>query len=218
LPSEAEVDVVVQKPDGRRVTYEVRRKAEAGVRLNLGCGRRAMPGFVNVDCVPLPGVDLVVDLDDPVKVSLPWADDSVDEFAMIHVYEHLRWPLPLLQELWRVAKPDATLMICCPYGSSDDADEDPTHVRRIFLNSFLYAGQPAYFRADYGFRGDWDVDHLVLDLGPQYAGVPVAEVMADVASIRNVVSQITAVLRAVKPAREPLQELIRPPRVALRVG
>jgi len=174
-----------------------------------------MDGWVNVDCVDLPGVDLIADLE---ALTLPYPDDTVDELALVHVLEHIRDPLPLMQELWRVAEPGATLTICCPYGSSDDADEDPTHVRRIFLNTFAYFGQPFYYRADYGYRGDWDVDHLVLDLGAQYAGVPAGEVMADVASIRNVVTQITAVMRAVKPIREPLQELIEPPRVALRVA
>ena len=101
-----------------------------------------MPGWINVDCVPLPGVDLVAQLDDPEKVTLPWPDDSVDEFAMIHCLEHLHYPLPLMEELWRTAKPGAKITIACPYGSSDDADEDPTHVRRIFLNSFSYFGQP----------------------------------------------------------------------------
>jgi hypothetical protein len=41
-----------------------------------------------------------------------------------------------MQELWRVAKPDAILGIRCPHGASDDADEDPTHVRRMFPRSF----------------------------------------------------------------------------------
>lgn len=176
-----------------------------------------MPGWVNVDCVPLPGVDLVAQLDDPDKVSLPWPDDSVDEFALIHCLEHLHHPLPLMEELWRTAKPGAQITIACPYGSSDDADEDPTHIRRIFLNSFGYFGQPYYYRADYGYRGDWAIDHLMLDIGAHYEGVPNDEVMRDVMLLRNVVTQITAVLMAVKPVREPLQRLITQPRVVLRV-
>jgi SAM-dependent methyltransferase len=175
-----------------------------------------MAGWVNVDSVETPGVDLVADLDDPNGVTLPWADDSVDEFALIHCLEHINRPLPLMAELWRVAQPDAPITIACPYGSSDDADEDPTHVRRIFLNSFAYFGQPFYYRADYGYRGDWQVDHLILDLPAHYRGVTNDEVMGDVMSLRNVVTQITAVLRAVKPMREPRQELITPPDVAFR--
>lgn len=188
------------------------------MKLNLGSGRRPLDGWVNVDRVPLPGVDLVAELDHPEKVSLPWPDGSVDEFAIVHTLEHLQHPLPLVEELWRLAVPGAPLTIVCPYGSSDDADEDPTHVRRIFLNSFMYFGQPAYFRADYGYRGDWEIDHLLLDLPAHYAQVPDDEVMRDVLLFRNVVTQITGVLRAVKPAREPRQELVTTPRVRLRIA
>lgn len=188
------------------------------MKVNLGCGRRPMDGWVNVDCVPLPSVDLVAQLDDPEKVSLPWPDNSVDEFAIIHTLEHIKYPLPLMEELWRTAKPGAMITIACPYGSSDDADEDPTHVRRIFLNSFAYFGQPYYYRADYGYRGDWQIDHLLLDLPAMFGGVPDEDVMRDVMVLRNIVTQITAVLRAVKPRREPRQELITPPKVVLRVS
>lgn len=187
------------------------------MKVNLGCGRRPIPGFLNVDCVPLEGVEVVVNLDDATKVTLPWLDDTVDEFAMIHVLEHIAHPLPLMQEAWRCAKPGATFTIACPYGSSDDADEDPTHVRRIFLNTFGFFGQPYFWRADYGYRGDWTVDHLTLDIPAHYRGVADDEVMRDVMLLRNVVSQITAVLTAVKPAREPLQSLVCPPHVRLRV-
>lgn len=188
------------------------------MKVNLGCGRRSMDGWVNVDCVPLPGVDLVAELDDSVKVSLPWPDDSVDEFALIHTLEHINHPLPLMEELWRVAKLGAKITVACPYGSSDDADEDPTHVRRIFINSFAYFGQPYYYRADYGYRGDWEIDHLLLDLPAMFRGVPNEDVMRDVMMFRNVVTQITADLRAVKPRREPRQDLITPPRIAFRVA
>jgi SAM-dependent methyltransferase len=177
-----------------------------------------MAGWVNVDCVPLPGVDVVVDLDDPEKVTFPWLYDTVDEFAAIHVLEHIRYPLPLMQEAWRCAKPDATFTVACPYGSSDDADEDPTHVRRMFLNSFLYFSQPAYHRADYGYRGDWEVEMITLDLPAHYSGVAKEDILQDVMSLRNVVVQMTAVLRAVKPVREPLAELQRPPAVRLRIS
>lgn len=189
----------------------------AEMKANLGCGRRPMDGWVNVDCVPLPGVDLVANLDDPDKVTLPWADDSVEEFALVHVIEHIRYPLPLMEELWRTAKADAKLTIACPYGSTDDADEDPTHVRRMFLQSFGYFGQPFYHRADYGFRGDWAVDLIVLDVGAVYEGVGKEDVFRDVMLFRNVVRQMTATLHAVKPSRLPLIELGEQPSVQFRV-
>jgi SAM-dependent methyltransferase len=187
------------------------------VKVNLGCGRRSRVGWVNVDRVPLPGVDIVAELDDPEKVTFQWPDNTVDEFALSHVLEHLRYPLPLMAEAWRVAKPGAHMTVACPYGSSDDAWEDPTHVRAIFLNSFGFFGQPYFWRADYGYRGDWTVERLELDIPAHYRGVPNDEVLRDVMLLRNVVTQITATLRAVKPAREPRRELVTPPPVVFRL-
>jgi hypothetical protein len=88
----------------------------------------------------------------------------------------------------------------------------------MFLNSFLYFSQPAYHRADYGYRGDWEVETITLDLPAHYSGVAKEDILQDVMSLRNVVVQMTAVLRAVKPVREPLAELQRPPAVRLRIS
>src|SRR5262245_58436009 len=118
------------------------------MKMNIGCGRNILDGWLNVDHADVPGVDCVAELDNPDGVFLMYPPDSVDEFLLSHVIEHIRHPLPLMAELWRVATPGASMVIRCPYGSSDDAFEDPTHVRQMFLNSFGYFGQGAYRRAD----------------------------------------------------------------------
>src|SRR5258708_31966184 len=74
-----------------------------------------------------------------------------------HVIEHLRDPLPFMEELWRVSRPGAKAVFRCPYGSTDDADEDPTHVRRMFAGSWGYFGQPHYHRAQYNTKHEHDV-------------------------------------------------------------
>jgi SAM-dependent methyltransferase len=188
------------------------------VKLNIGCGRNIRDGFVNVDHAALPGVDLVAELDDPDKVTLPYADDSVDGFLLSHVIEHIRYPLPLMQELWRVAEPAAAMVIRCPYGSSDDAWEDPTHVRAQFLNSFGYFGQGAYHRADYGYRGDWHVDGITLRVsGERYRGYEPQEIAAQVMAVRNVVVEMVAQLLAVKPLRDPATADFSPPPVTFEL-
>lgn len=190
-------------------------------RVNLGCGRSPLDGWVNVDRLSGPGVDIVHDLDAlrlPLG-ELPFEDDSVDVFRAWHVLEHLHHLLPLMQDCWRCARPDAQFEIAVPHGASDDADADPTHVRRFFPQSFGFFGQPNYWRADYGYRGDWRVKQveLVLDRR-EYAwlegkgGRPedmgeIAAVLASSKEVRNVVLEMRAVLEAVKPAREPRREL-----------
>lgn len=152
------------------------------MRLNLGSGLQPMDGWVNVDQCDLPGVDLVHDLDS--REPLPYPDASVSEFRAQHVIEHLRDPLRMMGECYRVAEPDALFILTCPYGSSDDADANPTHCRRMFLGSCGFFGQPYYWREDYGYRGDWRIeqkksviDFPVLCDGNVASSVSVSEVL-----------------------------------------
>jgi SAM-dependent methyltransferase len=188
---------------------------DAPVRLNLGCGRWPLSGWLNVDAVALPGVDLVVDLE---KAKLPLPDDSVTEIVASHFLEHIREPLPLMQELHRVARADAIATFRVPYGSSDDADEDPTHVRRYFWGSWGYFSQPYYWRADYGYRGDWEVEDILLTVDADLAALSWEEALRSVQQNRNVVKEMVAKLRARKPIREPLRLLQQRPLVRFAVG
>lgn len=178
------------------------------MKLNLGCGRNPLDGFVNLDVVDIGCAQVVFDLDQCATTPLPFDDDIVDEIVGVDLIEHIRNPLPLMAELWRVAKPDTRCRFELPYGSSDDAWEDPTHVRPYFLGSWGYFGQPYYWRADYGYRGDWLVEQIELLVRP---GVEAQDVMV----LRNCVLRQNVTLRAVKPARAPRQELMEQPSVKL---
>lgn len=186
----------------------------AGLRLNLGCGRDIRDGWVNIDCAPLPGVDHVADFDG--KPVLPFDDDSVTYSEGVHVIEHLHNPLPFMEELWRVTEPGGLASFRCPYGSTDDADEDPTHVRRMFAGSWGYFGQPHYWRADYGYRGDWQPARVELLMLPGLGDATAAELGSMVRFRRNVVAEMAATLRCVKPPREPRRELQEAAEVVLR--
>src|SRR5258708_22736477 len=113
------------------------------MRLNLGCGRDIREGWVNIDCSPVPGVDHVVDFDD--KPVLPFGDDSVMYSEGSHVIEHLRDPLPFMEELWRGSRPGAKAVFRCPYGATDDAAHEPPHRRRLCAWAVWYFCLPQYF-------------------------------------------------------------------------
>lgn len=185
-------------------------------KLNVGCGRNIIKDWINVDRIALPGVDVVADIDCCADQPLPLPDNHVDEFLLSHVLEHLHHPLPLMQELHRIAVPDALAVIRIPYGSSDDAFEDPTHVRQYFHTSFGYFSQPFYWRADYGYRGDWQPERVRL-LIPQAGneGLSPAEMMGRIRTLRNQVKEMIVEMRAVKPARQPLAELQKAPAIEL---
>lgn len=141
------------------------------------------------------------------KPVLPFDDGSVEYSEGSHVIEHLRDPLPFMEELWRVTEPGGMAKFFCPYGSTDDADEDPTHVRRMFHGSWGYFGQPHYWRADYGYGGDWQPVSVTLAFFPEFAGCTDAELGSMLRFQRNIVQEMAATLRCVKPRRAPEREL-----------
>ena len=169
-------------------------------KLNVGCGRNPFDGpeWTNVDITPNSGV--VADLEKP----WPFPDDSFDELYCSHVLEHIRDPLYFMQEAWRVARAGATMRVLVPYGTSDAAWEDPTHVRPYFVGSFYFFSQLAYNSADYGYRGDWDPEVITLDLNDRlFKNKDPAEVEKIMRHQRNVVEEMIVDLRAIKPMREP---------------
>ncbi len=177
-------------------------------RLNVGCGRNILEGYVNIDSADLPGIDLICDLEKLRERPIDLPDGSVEFFLLSHVIEHIRDSLGLMQELWRLAAPGAIAQIRVPHGGSDDAWEDPTHVRSYFVGSFGYFSQPYYWRADYGYRGDWKVERIQLHVDRhRCAGLNPNEALGLSQRERNIVREIICDLSAVKPLREPKREL-----------
>jgi SAM-dependent methyltransferase len=81
-------------------------------RLNLGCGPRAAPGWINCDLRPHSGIDICSDL----RRGLAIASDTIDCIAAIHVLQDLGWNdiPPALHELRRVLKPGGVLRLAVP--------------------------------------------------------------------------------------------------------
>ena len=121
----------------RIINPDIFRDIEAGkgLRLNLGSGMRSKPGFYNVDLLPLPGVDIVADLNDPLD-ALP--DNSVEEIFSRHTLEHVSQFLPLLAEMHRISRPEAKIELIVPHFSNPHGYSDPTHVRFFGLYSLFY--------------------------------------------------------------------------------
>lgn len=122
--------------DQGRLAVAVETRAEYVVapllKLNLGCGGRKFPGFVNVDKYGEP--DVQHDLE---QFPWPWVDSSVDEVRLIHVLEHLgRDPevfIGVVKELYRVCAAGAKVMIVVPHPRHDNFLGDPTHVRPVTM-------------------------------------------------------------------------------------
>lgn len=109
-----------------------------GVRVDLGCGTNKEPGFIGIDCLPLPGVDIVADL----NKKLPLKSDSVDYLAACHSLEHVQDLLFTMGEIYRICKHLALVCIVAPYSNTSANIANPFHKQafnehtpRFFTNS-----------------------------------------------------------------------------------
>lgn len=140
------------------------------LKLDLGCGQNKRDGFLGVDIVLMPGIDVVHDL---TVTPWPWKNESVGEVFSSHFLEHLDGPerVRVMDELWRVLVPGAQALIIVPYYSSMRASQDPYHKwPPLSEASFLYFNRewrkankldhyPIHcdfdFSYGYGLAGDW---------------------------------------------------------------
>lgn len=81
----------------------------AELRLNLGCHRWPLKGFVNIDLDPVFAYDLQADC-----LHLPYEDNSVDEIYAGHLLEHTTLEENALKEWHRVLKPGGLITITVP--------------------------------------------------------------------------------------------------------
>jgi len=110
-------------------------------RVDLGCGRRQVPGAIGLDIDALPGVAIVADL----SRGLPFRDNSLDEVYAIHILEHFDNFIQIMEEIYRCCRPNAVLHIKVPHASCSYVTwKDPTHRRGMLLSTFTYFDQ-TYF-------------------------------------------------------------------------
>jgi len=132
------------------------------MKLDIACGQNKQKGFKGVDCVPLPGVDFVWDLE-----KFPWEpfkDNSVEEIYCSHYLEHTSDLIKFMDEIWRICLHDAKVTFVCPYYTSIRAWQDPTHKRAISEATFYY------------FNKDWRVANK-LDHYPIKANFKIEKIM-----------------------------------------
>lgn len=105
-------------------------EAAGDLRLNLGCGHLALPGYINIDARELPGVDVVADV-----ANLPFDAGTVTEIFSAHLIEHFpretmrRQLLPYWRSrlspsgIFRAVTPDAAAMLSATATASMSFDD-----------------------------------------------------------------------------------------------
>lgn len=129
------------------------------MRLNLGCGRKKVDGFINADVQFDVHPDAVIDITD----GLPFRDSSVEMVLAYDLLEHIPIgkTVHVIEEIWRVLVPGGTFEHLTPSTDGRGAFQDPFHVSFWNLNSWLYYMDDEH-RELYGikakFRGNlWNV-------------------------------------------------------------
>ncbi|MHB1340367.1 MAG: class I SAM-dependent methyltransferase [Coriobacteriia bacterium] len=103
--------------------------------VDLGCGRKKPEGFIGIDVVDLPGVDIVADIG---QTGIPLPNDSADVVRAYDFLEHVEDKMFLMNEIYRVLKPGGIADIFVPSTDGRGAFQDPTHVSFWNENSFYY--------------------------------------------------------------------------------
>ena len=104
------------------------------MKLDVGCGLAKEPGFIGVDQFPLPGVDVVTDLEGP----LPFRTNSIEAVYSKSVLEHVAEFQLVMAELHRVVKAGGDIHIKVPHFSSPLSFSDYTHRRFFGYYTFDY--------------------------------------------------------------------------------
>jgi SAM-dependent methyltransferase len=103
--------------------------------LELGCGFNKVPGAYGVDIIPGSQADLIHDLN---IYPYPFKDSCWDRIVCLDVLEHVENFVKTVEEIWRIASPNATVEISGPFMSSVHFYTDPTHRRALTSRSFDY--------------------------------------------------------------------------------
>ena len=137
--------------------------------LELGCGFNKTPGAFGVDVIPGSQADLIHDLN---LFPYPFDDSTWDRIICLDVLEHVEDVVRTIEEIWRIAKPDALVEISGPFMSSVHYHTDPTHRRAFTSRSFDYfcPGRPLH---RYGYsKAAFELLDCVYDKGdPERRGI-----------------------------------------------
>jgi len=128
------------------------------VKLHLGCGNTRIPGFVNVDMVKTPAVDMQAD----IKFLSGIDNDSVDLIYTCNTIEHLsRYEIGSTLKRWyKILKPGGILRVSVPDLEAVFKYYNKTKDLMGIYNT-LYGGQ----KNEFGFHHwGWDFKTLKRDL------------------------------------------------------
>lgn len=106
-----------------------------GVVLNLGAGKKLIPGSIPID---LPLWNAETD-------EIPYDSNSVDMIHCYHFLEHISNVVFVIREIRRVLKPGAHVNIVVPYYNSSLQYQDLDHKHAFTENTFKTLFDSSYY-------------------------------------------------------------------------
>ncbi len=97
----------------RQIGLPRRYRDSRDLKVNIGCGSRGLPDWVNVDFLALPSVNCICDC----RKALPFPDNSVAAIFSEHFFEHIDYTEEVpyfLAECHRVLQPGGVVRIIVP--------------------------------------------------------------------------------------------------------
>jgi len=145
--------------------------------LDLGCGKNKyeslneMDEVIGLDKIKITDADVIHDLE---NLPLPFDDNEFDEIIASHVLEHLDNFWEIMNELYRVLKPDNRLKIWVPYFSSHWTFA-PDHKHyfsgdKMAFACFTFASYFGGFREDYYTKARFNVEKMRLKFDIPFLG------------------------------------------------
>src|SRR4030043_530344 len=102
------------------------------MKLNLGCGKNILDGYVNLDIVDYGG-NQIHDLN---KFPYPFDDNTFGEIIASHILEHLENFHNTITELYRISKQDAIIRVTAPFFLNTKYFGDPDHRIPFSIRTF----------------------------------------------------------------------------------
>lgn len=128
------------------------------MKLNLGSGWDKKNGFVNIDIDPGAEPDVVCDI-----LHMPFREGAADGVRAFDVLEHVPNDkrIAVIEEIYRVLKPDGLFEHFTPTTDGRGAFQDPTHLSFWNINSwFYYCPELIGGKKYYNIKAEFRVSHL----------------------------------------------------------
>lgn len=125
-------------------------------KIDIGCGKGKMPGYIGLDIRPSSEVDIVCDIEE----GIPLKSNSITLIYSNHFLEHIKNVVFVMQEIYRVSKSGANIILRVPYYTSIGAFKDPNHKSLFTEETFRYFSSYQWKGFNYKFDVDFQVERI----------------------------------------------------------